>query len=87
MIRLTVRDGVSVDLTTEEARTLSRAMAAVRDGKSKVDEIYMSPIASDRDFVAKVLDDGLSVAAKEGDIRLEWGEVGTISQSLATLAG
>jgi hypothetical protein len=87
MVRLTVREGFSVDLMPEEARTLSRAMAAVRDGKSKVDEIYMSPIACDSDFVAKVLETGLAVNATSGAIHLEWPEVGTLSKSLAEVAG
>jgi predicted Zn-dependent protease len=87
MLRLTVADARSFDLTLEEARTVARALAAVRDGKSKVDEIYMSPIASDRDFSAKVTLDGLLLEGAEPPLRLEWPEVGAIAASLAELAG
>ncbi len=87
MLRLTVADARSFDLTHEEARTVARALAAVRDGKSKVDEIYMSPIASDRDFSAKVTPDGLLLEGAEPALRLGWTEVGAIAASLAELAG
>ncbi|WP_026605807.1 hypothetical protein [Methylocapsa acidiphila] len=87
MLRLALSDGRSFDFTLQEARTLSRALAAVRNGKSKVDEVYMSPIASDLDFSAKVTPDGLLLEGAEQPLKLEWPEVGTISASLAELAG
>jgi hypothetical protein len=87
MLRLTVAEGLCFDLTFEEARTLSRAMRAVAEGKSTVDEIYMSPIASDRDFSAKVVADGLVLDAIIPPLRLAWPEVGAIAAALATQAG
>jgi len=87
MLRLVVAEGFAVDLTFEEARTLSRAMTAVAEGKSKVDEIYMSPIASDRDFFAKVTAEGLVLEAVTPPLRLAWPEVGAIAAALAAQAG
>lgn len=87
MLRLTVADGLSFDLTHEEARTLSRAMMAVAAGKSTVDEIYMSPIASDRDFSAKVTAEGLALEAITPPLRLAWPEVATLAAALAAQAG
>ncbi|HYP57454.1 MAG TPA: hypothetical protein VEQ35_04125 [Beijerinckia sp.] len=86
MIRLTVAEGLSFDLTPQEARILSRAMAAVREGKSKVDEIYMSPIAADADFSAKVTPDGLLLETRQPPHAIAWDEVGTLAASLAALA-
>lgn len=87
MLRLTVADGLTFDLTFEEARTLSRAMKAVAEGKSSVDEIYMSPIASDRDFSAKVTPEGLALDAASPPLHLAWTEVGALAAALATQAG
>lgn len=86
MLRLTISDGLFFDLTHEEARTLARAMKAVCEGKSPVDEIYMSPIASDRDFSAKVGPEGLLLAATEPPLRLSWSEVAVIATALAEQA-
>lgn len=87
MVRLTVADGRSFDLTLDEARTVSRALAAVRDGKSSVDEIYMSPIANDAEFSAKVTPDGVLLQGSEPPLPIQWAEVGAIAASLAELAG
>jgi hypothetical protein len=83
MIRLTVVEGYAFDLTFQEAQILSRALAAVKEKKSSVDEVYMSPIASDGDFAAKVLADGVVFEAKTPPVRLTWGEVGQMAQALA----
>lgn len=87
MLRLTLVEGSSFDLTLQEARILARALKAVSEGKSSVDEVYMSPIASDNDFSAKVTPDGLVLQAREPPLRLGWPEVGAIAASLAELAG
>lgn len=87
MLRLSIDDGLSFDLTHEEARTLARAMKAVTEGKSKVADIYMSPIACDRDFSAKVTPDGLALEAREPPLHLGWPEVGAIAAALAEQAG
>lgn len=82
MIRLTVVEGYAFDLTLQEAQILSRALAAVHDKKSPLDEVYMSPIASDGDFVAKVLTDGIAFEAKTPPIKLAWPEVNEMAKAL-----
>ncbi len=86
MIRLEFGGALGFDLTTQEAGILARALAAVRDGKSPVDEVYMSPIASNGDFSGKVGPEGLNVAAAE-PIAIGWDEVGKIAAALAETAG
>jgi hypothetical protein len=84
MIRLEFPGRISFDLTAQEAGLLARALAGVREGKSAVEEVYMSPIASNGDFSGKVGADGISVAAGE-PIVLAWDEVGKIAAALAAL--
>jgi len=86
IIRLTVADGYDFVLTFQEAQILSKALRAVKDKKSPVDEVYMSPIANDYDFVAKVLDDGVIFEAKVPPLKLDWSEVGRMSEDLAKAA-
>lgn len=86
MIRLEFGDRLGFDLTAQEAGILARALAAVREGKSPVDEVYMSPIASNGDFSGKVGPDGINVAAAT-PISLGWDEVGKMAAALAALAG
>ncbi len=83
MIRLTLVEGYSFDLTLQEAQILSRALAAVKDKKSSVDEVYMSPIASDGDFAGKVLPDGLLFEAKTPALKISWAEISQIAEALA----
>lgn len=84
MVRLEFARRLGFDLTAQEAGILARALAAVREGKSKVDEVYMSPIASDADFSGKVGSDGVTVGATE-PIALPWEEVGALAAALAAL--
>ena len=77
--RLSLPGGCSFDLTFEEARTLSRALSAVAEGKSSVDEIYLSPIASDRAFSGKVTTEGLWFEAVSPPFRLAWPEVAALA--------
>ena len=83
MVRLTVVEGYSFNLTFQEARTMARALAAVKDGRSSVDEVYLSPIGSDGDFYAKVCPDGLVIEARNPPLVLDWSEVGAIAGALA----
>jgi hypothetical protein len=83
MIRLTIVEGYSFDLTYQEAQILSRALAAVNAKTSSVEDVYMSPIASDGDFFAKVLPDGIAFEAKTPPVTLTWPEVGEMAQALA----
>lgn len=86
MLRLAVSEGYSFDLTFQEARTLSRALRAVKDKQSSVDEIYLSPIASDGDFHAKVQQGGLLIEALSPPLTLSWSDVGVLAEALAALA-
>jgi hypothetical protein len=86
MVRLMVADGFCVNLTFQEARTLARALAAVKDKRSSVDEVYLSPIGSDGDFHAKVSPDGLVIDATNPPLVLDWSEVGVIADALAATA-
>jgi len=86
MVRLTVVDGYGFNLTFQEARTLARALAAVKDKRSSVDEVYLSPIGSDGDFHAKVRPDGLVIEAMNPPLALDWSEVGAIADALGAAA-
>lgn len=86
MIRLEFAGQLGFDLTAQEAGILARALAAVREGNSPVDEVYMSPIASNGDFSGKVGADGISVATAD-PIAIGWDEVGKMAAALAALAG
>jgi hypothetical protein len=83
MVRLTVADGYRFNLTFQEARTLARALAAVKDGRSSADEVYLSPMGSDGKFHAKVHPDELVIAAMNPPLVLAWSEVGAIADALA----
>jgi hypothetical protein len=86
MVRLMVAEGYGFNLTFQEARTLARALLAVKDKRSSVDEVYLSPIGSDADFHAKVRPDGLVIEATNPPLVLEWSEVGAIAAALAAAA-
>jgi hypothetical protein len=83
MIRLTIVEGYRFDLTYQEAQILSRALAAVKNKTSSVADVYMSPIASDGDFFAKVLPDGILFEAPTPPINLTWLQVGEMAEALA----
>jgi hypothetical protein len=86
MVRLTVAEGYGFNLTFQEARTLARALAAVKDKLSSVDEVYLSPMGSDGDFDAKVRPDGLVIEATNPPLVLDWSKVGAIAAALAAAA-
>jgi hypothetical protein len=86
MVRLTVTDGYAFNLTFQEARTLARALAAVKDKTSAVDDVYLSPIGSDGDFHAKVRPEGLLIDAMNPPLELDWSKVGAIAEALAAAA-
>lgn len=74
-------------LTPAEASSLSFALAAVRDGISPEREIYMSPIASDVQFVGTVRDTGIGIALPAGALELDWLGVGALAESLSAAIG
>jgi hypothetical protein len=69
-----------LDLTPAEASTVSRALKAVREGRSLETEIYLSPVASDGAFSAIVKPDGVALAGA-GD--LDWPSVERLAEALA----
>jgi hypothetical protein len=83
MLRMTLSEGLSLDLTPQEAQTLSRALAAVARDWRRTDVVYLSPIASDGDFSAAVGAEGLDVEMVEGPHRLDWIDVAELAARLA----
>lgn len=83
MLRMTLAPGLSLDLTADEAQTLSRALAALTRDPQLTNDIYLSPLASDADFTAKVTADGLKVVAGGGACFLSWLQAGALAQLLA----
>lgn len=74
-------------LTPNEAGILSRALAAVASGASAERQIFMSPIASDHEFEATAVDQGLSVCAPGyGEVFLDWPQVQALSRRLSELS-
>jgi hypothetical protein len=61
---LTVPGQPARRFTCQEALIVSRALAAVLDGRSAEPQIYMSPMASDHDFEARVREDGIALVAE-----------------------
>lgn len=84
LLRLRVGDALVLDLTADEAAILSRALSAVREGRSPERTIFMSPIASDGDFTATVDGEGEGgglVIGASGH-RLSWMEVERLAGAL-----
>jgi len=70
--------------TEQEASIVARALAAVVAGRSAEEQIYMSPIASDREFSASVEKGGV-VVRLEGcaDVALDWAETLELAREMA----
>lgn len=81
MIRLEAVAAQPLSLTAGEARTIALAMRAVHAGRSAETEIFLSPIASDEAFVARVEADGLRCV----DL-LDWPQVEALAARLLDLA-
>ncbi|WP_457798231.1 hypothetical protein [Methylocystis sp. S23] len=74
--------------TLREASIVARALEAVASGGSLEREIYMSPIASDQDFEARVEGEGVVVAgAGCPDVSLAWPEAAELARALRAAAG
>jgi hypothetical protein len=82
LIRLTLDGDTRLDFTAEEAATVSRALAAVREGRSAEREIYMSPIASDHEFTGSVLPKGIRVTIGGRAVDLVWEDVDRLARNL-----
>jgi hypothetical protein len=75
-------------LTFEEAAILSRALEAVARGRSAERQIYMSPIASDHDFDARIEAKGIVVIhAGFADAFLDWPETLELALALKAASG
>ncbi|SFK60811.1 hypothetical protein [Methylocapsa palsarum] len=83
MLRMNLAPGLSFDLTLEEARTLSRALAAVSRDRGAADELYLSPLASDHDLSARPTDAGVQITAASGVCNLSWPAVASLAERLA----
>jgi hypothetical protein len=84
LIRLTLDGDTRLDFTVEEAATVSRALTAVREGRSAEREIYMSPIASDHEFSGAVLADGVRLTIDGCCVDLAWHDVDRLARDLIT---
>lgn len=73
--------------TLQEASIVARALDAVVLGTSLEKNIYMSPIASDQDFEARVEADGLVVACSgRRELFLSWPETTELANALKSVA-
>ncbi len=73
--------------TKEEAAILSRALDAVATGDRLQQQIYMSPIASDHDFDARVEKSGIIVSSEgQADVELDWSETRAMAEQLRSFA-
>jgi hypothetical protein len=72
--------GLRLDLTPAEAASISRALAAVLEGRSQETEIYLSPVASDGEFAASVKPDGVTLA---GAGEFDWPSAERLAKALA----
>lgn len=86
LVLLTEPGGGVARLTLQEALTLSRALTAVRAGRSAEREIYLSPIASDADVLGAVADDGVRLCVGGVETPLSWEEVAALAGDLAAMA-
>jgi len=83
MLRMTLAPDLNFDLTPEEASTLARALRAVTLDPEITDTLYLSPLASDDEFSAKVTRDGLEVTTASGICILSWPDVVSLAEQLA----
>jgi hypothetical protein len=73
--------------TFAEAAIMARALDAVSHGASAETQIYMSPIASDHDFDARVEHEGVVILAKGcEEARLCWNESIVLAEALKRVA-
>ena len=71
--------------TRQEAAIVSRALNAVARGTSAERQVYMSPIASDHDFEARVTETGVVVILDGcADVQLDWNDVDALSLRFAS---
>ncbi len=70
--------------TAQEAAIVACALAAVVTARSPERQIYMSPIASDREFTANVETGGVVITLDGcADVALDWCETAELARELA----
>jgi len=73
--------------TKEEATLLSRALDSVANGAPGRQQIYMSPIASDHDFDARIEHSGIVLSSEGyGDIALDWSATRALAEALVAFS-
>jgi len=83
LIALTLPGQPRRRLTLQEATILSRALDAVAKGASPERQIYMSPVASDCDFEARLVSSSLVVVCEGcADAALSFEEALRLAQGL-----
>ena len=71
--------------TRQEAAMVSRALIAVARETGAERQVYMSPIASDHDFEARVTETGVVVICDgRVGLQLDWNDVDALSRRLAS---
>jgi hypothetical protein len=83
MLRMMLSERLFFDLTLEEGRTLSRAFTALAHDWRRNDLVYLSPVGSDGEFSAAVVQDGLNVETADGGHHLSWSDVTELAERLA----
>ena len=83
MLKMSLSDQLSYDLTLEEGKTLSRAFTALANDWRLNNLVYLSPIAMDGDFSAAVSQEGLAVETENGIHPLSWADVTELAERLA----
>lgn len=83
LLRMMLSEALYYDLTLEEGRTLSRAMTALAHDWRLNDQIFLSPIACDREFFAAVREQGVFVETPQGEHSLSWEDIRELAERLA----
>ncbi len=61
----------------------ARALIAVGHNHGLVEEIFLSPQGCDREFFAKVTDEGLMVTTADRPVRIAWPAVATLAETMS----
>ncbi|MGE5389282.1 MAG: hypothetical protein ACM3NE_10380 [Hyphomicrobiales bacterium] len=84
MLTLSVAGQPPRRFTAQEAAIVACALAAVAAARSAERQIYMSPIASDREFSANVETGGVVITLDGcADVALDWSETAELARELA----
>ena len=85
LLTLSVIGQPPMRFTAEEASIVAQALAAIVASRSTERQIYMSSIASDREFSANVETGGVVITFDGcADVALDWSETVELARELAT---